>query len=79
MFEVERQIKASQWMFRIDKLIPGSYGRNGMSQKKQIKFDNKIIEYNEKFLKFIKEEFNIELSDNDRFVFFQELEEKAEA
>ena len=47
--------------------------RKGMSQKKQIEFDNKTIEDNKKFLKFIEKEFNIKLSNSDRLTFPQEL------
>ena len=74
MFEIERQIKGSKWILDTNELIPRSFGRKGMSYEEQIEFDKRIIEDNEKFLKFIKEEFNIKLNDSDRFIFFQELE-----
>ncbi len=75
IFAVERQIEVSKWVLGMNKIVPRFFGRKGMRKKKQIEFDNKVIEDNEEFLKFIKEEFNIELSDGDRYVFWQALEE----
>lgn len=77
IFAVERQIDSSTCIGENMNLLPGAFGRKGMTEKKAIKLDETIIERNRKFLKFIKDKYQVELTDKDReLLWYKELKER---
>ncbi|MBD3208534.1 MAG: hypothetical protein GF370_03720 [Candidatus Nealsonbacteria bacterium] len=73
IFDIERQIEASKKWLKIFEIVPGSFGRGKKNQEETTKFEKEIIEDNKQFLKFLKEEFGIELTEEERGSFYKQL------
>ncbi len=67
MFEIERQIESSERILSHGDVISKVFTPKSVTHEQ-------IIEDNKKVLRFIKEEFNMELTDSDGSIFRQELE-----
>jgi len=73
IFDIERQIEASKKWLKVFGIVPGSFSRGKKNQEETTKFEKKIIKDNKQFLKFLKEEFGIELTEKEKGSFYKQL------